>query len=86
MINLVSHPFGWMLLSIFIAAYFFIAFEEKYHIDKAKPALFSGTLMFILISIYYAYHGISLTLFEDQINDLILEISEIFFFLFVKWS
>ena len=86
MINLVLNPFGWTLLFIFIAAYFFIAFEEKYHIDKAKPALFSGTLMFILISIYYAYHGISLTLFEDQINDLILEISEIFFFLFVAMT
>ena len=31
-------------LVIFIIGYYFIAAEEKYYIDKAKPALFVGTL------------------------------------------
>lgn len=85
-INLVGHPFGWLLLAIFVVGYYFIAAEEKYHIDKAKPALFTGTFMFVLIGIYYVLEGHSLTPFEHEIDHLILEIAEIFFFLFVAMT
>ncbi|MDQ1338608.1 MAG: hypothetical protein QG617_1575, partial [Campylobacterota bacterium] len=41
---------GFASLVIFVVAYYFVATEEKYHIDKAKPALFAGTFMFIIIA------------------------------------
>lgn len=85
-INFVGHPFGWLLLAIFVVGYYFIAAEEKYHIDKAKPALFTGTLMFVLIGIYYAAVGADFTPFEHEVDHLILEIAEIFFFLFVAMT
>lgn len=85
-INLVNHPFGWLLLALFVVGYYFIAAEEKYHIDKAKPALFTGTLMFVLIGLYYVLTGADLTPFEQEIDHLILEIAEIFFFLFVAMT
>lgn len=85
-INLVGHPFGWLLLALFIIGYYFIATEENYHIDKAKPALFVGTFMFVLIGLYYAIEGLSFTPFEHEIDHLILEIAEIFFFLFVAMT
>ena len=85
-INLVNHPFGWFLLALFVVGYYFIAAEEKYHIDKAKPALFTGTLMFVLIGIYYVINGADLTPFEHEVDHMILEISEIFFFLFVAMT
>lgn len=85
-INLVGDPFGWLLLAIFVVGYYFIAAEEKYHIDKAKPALFTGTLMFVLIGLYYVGVGADLTPFEREIDHLILEIAEIFFFLFVAMT
>jgi len=85
-INLVNHPFGWLLLVIFIVGYYFIAAEEKYHIDKAKPALFIGTLMFVLVGLYYVSVGADLTPFEHEVDHMILEISEIFFFLFVAMT
>jgi Na+/H+ antiporter NhaD/arsenite permease-like protein len=85
-INLVGHPFGWLLLAIFVVGYYFIATEEKYHIDKAKPALFTGTLMFVLIGLYYVGMGADLSPFEQEIDHLILEIAEIFFFLFVAMT
>ena len=85
-INFVGHPFGWLLLALFVVGYYFIAAEEKYHIDKAKPALFTGTFMFVLIGIYYVIEGHSLTPFEHEIDHLILEIAEIFFFLFVAMT
>ncbi|MBD3809397.1 MAG: sodium:proton antiporter NhaD [Sulfuricurvum sp.] len=85
-INFVGSPFGWLLLAIFAVGYYFIAAEEKYHIDKAKPALFTGTFMFVLIGFYYVGVGADLTSFEHEIDHLILEIAEIFFFLFVAMT
>ncbi len=85
-INLVHHPFGWFLLSIFLVGYYFIATEEKYHLDKAKPALFIGTLMFVLVGIFYASIGAPMGVFEEAVDHMILEIAEIFFFLFVAMT
>lgn len=84
--NFVGHPFGWVLLALFITGYYFIATEENYHIDKAKPALFVGTFMFVLIGLYYAVEGLDFAPFEREIDHLILEIAEIFFFLFVAMT
>ncbi len=85
-VDLALHPFGWVLLAIFIIGYYFIANEEKYHIDKAKPALFIGTFMFVLMGVFYAISGLNFKLFEREIEHLILEIAEIFFFLYVAMT
>lgn len=85
-VDLAVHPFGWLLLAIFIIGYYFIATEDKYHLDKAKPALFIGTFMFILIGGFYAFYGLNFQPFETEIFHLILEIAEIFFFLFVAMT
>ena len=85
-VNMTHTLFGWIVFSIFVVGYFFIAAEEKYHINKAKPALFAGTFIFILIAIYYVVHGLDMNLVHIQAQHLILEIAEIFFFLFVGTS
>jgi len=85
-VDLAVHPFGWFLLAIFIIGYYFIATEDKYHLDKAKPALFVGTFMFILIGGFYAFNGLNFQPFENEVAHLILEIAEIFFFLFVAMT
>lgn len=72
--------------AIFLIAYYFIAAEEKYEINKAKPALFAGTLMFMLIGVYYAINGLDPNALHDELEKLILEIAEIFFFLFVAMT
>ena len=85
-VDLATTPFGWMLLAIFVVGYYFIAAEEKYHINKAKPALFTGTFMFMLLGGYYAVNGLDFGAFDTEIAHLILEIAEIFFFLFVAMT
>jgi len=85
-VDLATEPFGWLLLTIFVVGYYFIAAEEKYHINKAKPALFTGTFMFMLLGAYYAFNGLDFTAFDNEIAHLILEIAEIFFFLFVAMT
>ena len=77
---------GYSALFIFAVGYYFVAAEEKYEIDKAKPALFIGTFMFMLVAIYYYINHLDMNLIHVQANHLILEISGIFFFLFVAMT
>ncbi|UCN00069.1 sodium:proton antiporter NhaD [Sulfurimonas sp. SWIR-19] len=85
-INLATTWVGWLSLAVFVIAYYFIATEEKYEINKAKPALFAGTFMFMLIGIYYAINGLDPDPLHDELEKLILEIAEIFFFLLVAMT
>ena len=54
--------------------------------DKAKPALFIGTFMFILVAIYYALNDLDLNFVNTEVNHLVLEIAGIFFFLYVAMT
>ena len=85
-INLATTWVGWLSLAVFVIAYYFIATEEKYEINKAKPSLFAGTFMFMLIGIYYAINGLDPMPLHKELERLILEISEIFFFLLVAMT
>ena len=55
--NLMLTWVGILSLIIFVVAYTTIAMEEKLHINKSKPALFAGTVIFLLIGIYHFTHG-----------------------------
>ena len=77
---------GIVSLIIFIISYYFVATEERYEIDKAKPALLGGTFLFFLIGAYYAMNGLDINLVHNEVKHLILEIAEIFFFLFVAMT
>ncbi|MEA1916305.1 MAG: sodium:proton antiporter NhaD, partial [Campylobacterota bacterium] len=77
---------GFLSLAIFVIGYYFVAMEEKYHIDKAKPALLTGTVIFMVIALYYSINDLNMDLVHIQAEHLILEIAEIFFFLFVAMT
>lgn len=77
---------GFAALVIFVVGYYFVAMEEQYHIDKAKPALLIGTFMFILVALYYYLNDLNMDLVHYEVNHLILEIAGIFFFLFVAMT
>jgi Na+/H+ antiporter NhaD/arsenite permease-like protein len=84
--HLTSTWVGFASLIIFVVGYYFIATEEKYHINKAKPALFVGTFIFMLIGFYFTINGMDTKAIGDEVGHLILEIAEIFFFLFVAMT
>ncbi|MFA7083950.1 MAG: sodium:proton antiporter NhaD [Arcobacteraceae bacterium] len=77
---------GFASLFVFVVGYYFVAAEEKYAIDKAKPALFIGTFMFMLVAFYYVLNDLNMSLVHAEAQHLILEIAEIFFFLFVAMT
>ena len=86
MLDLTTTWVGIAVLAVFVLGYYFIATEEKYELNKAKPALFIGTFSFMLIGIYYAVNGLSPEPLHHEMNTLIEEIAEIFFFLFVAMT
>jgi len=77
---------GILSLVIFVVGYYFIATEDKYHINKAKPALLAGTGIFMLIGLYFSLNGIDGKPLETAIEELIVEIAGIFFFLMVAMT
>jgi len=77
---------GWASLIIFLVGYYFIAAEDTYRINKAKPALLAGTGIFMLIGFYFAINGMDGHILEKEVEHLIVEISGIFFFLFVAMT
>ena len=85
-IDLTTTWAGILSLIIFVVGYFFIAAEENFHIDKAKPAIFIGTFMFLLIGVYMLINGMNVHLLENEVNHLILEIAQIVFFLMVAMT
>ena len=52
---------GILSVIVFVVGYYFIATEEHYEINKAKPALFTGTFIFMLIGIYFALNNLDVT-------------------------
>ena len=85
-IHLTTTWVGIVSLIIFLVAYYFIATEDKYHINKAKPALLGGTAIFMLIGFYYSINGLDAHALETEVHHLIVEISGIFFFLLVAMT
>ena len=77
---------GILSFILFVVAYYFIATEDKYHINKAKPALLGGTGIFMLIGVYYAMNGLDGHHLEHEVELLIYEIAGIFFFLMVAMT
>ena len=85
-IDLTKTWVGILSLIIFVAGYYFIATEDKYHINKAKPALLAGTTIFMLTGLYFAINGIDGKPLEEEVKNLIYEIAGIFFFLLVAMT
>lgn len=77
---------GILSLVLFIIGYYFIATEDKYHINKAKPALLMGTGIFMLIGLYFTINGLDGHHLEHEVETLIVEIAGIFFFLLVAMT
>lgn len=77
---------GIVSLILFVVGYYVIAAEEKFHINKAKPALFVGTFIFILIGLYNAINGLDSKALSHEVETLIFEIAQIFFFLLVAMT
>jgi hypothetical protein len=72
LIDLTRHPFGYLALLIFFAAYGLVAVEEVIQLRKSKPVLLGAGLIWGLLGLVYALHGQSATL-EAAAKHVILD-------------
>ena len=77
---------GYLSLIMFVIGYYFIAAEDRYRINKAKPALFIGTTIFMLIALYFKVHSLNPSPLKEALEKTIIEIAEIYFFLLVAMT
>lgn len=84
-IDLTEHAVGLVSLGIFILAYVVVMFEEVTHIRKSKPVLFAAGIIWGLIGLVYAAHGIN-HVAEAAIRHNILEYAELLLFLLVAMT
>ncbi len=77
---------GYTSILLFVIAYLMISFEEKIEINKAKPALLAGSLIYVLIAWHYVYYGLDIAPLNENMHHMIVEIASIYFFLFVAMT
>ncbi|MBF0445803.1 MAG: sodium:proton antiporter NhaD [Magnetococcales bacterium] len=76
---------GYLAILIFVLAYGLVMAEEFIHLRKSKPVLLAAGLIWILIGIVYAQHGMS-HFAESAMRHNILEYAELFLFLLVAMT
>ncbi|MBF0382801.1 MAG: sodium:proton antiporter NhaD [Magnetococcales bacterium] len=78
-------PIGYFSVLIFFLAYIFVMAEEFIHLRKSKPVLLAAGLIWVLIGIVYASHGMS-HIAETAMKHNIMEYSELLLFLLVAMT
>ncbi|MBI3752580.1 MAG: sodium:proton antiporter NhaD [Deltaproteobacteria bacterium] len=70
---------GYFSLAAFFIAYALVIFEERLHLQKSKPVVLMGCLMWAVIALYEAVEGAGGA--GEHVKHLIGEIGELFFFI-----
>jgi NhaD family Na+/H+ antiporter len=84
-LDLTSHTVGIVSLIIFVVAYGFVMAEEFTHLRKSKPVLLAAGVIWAMIAVVYANHGLPHAA-EEAIRHNILEYAELFLFLLVAMT
>lgn len=82
---LTSSWVGITALVMFIVAYLVVATEEYTHLRKSKPVMLAAGLMWALVALVYAQHGIQDAV-EHVVREFLLEFAELFLFLLVAMT
>jgi Na+/H+ antiporter NhaD/arsenite permease-like protein len=81
-IDLTTHWAGITALIIFVVAYVLVVFEEATHMAKSKPVMMAAGLIWVLIGVAFASHGMAEVAHEHAV-EIIGEYGELFLFLLV---
>ncbi len=79
----VSHPLAILALIIFFGSYLLVIFEEKLHLPKSKPMIFTAGLLWIIAALVGEQMGISHEAMEIAVTHNLEEFAELFLFLLV---
>lgn len=81
-LNLTGSIFGIVSVVIFLGAYVLVVAEEATHMRKSKPVMLAAGLIWTLIGIGYAMHGLS-DVAHAKAQHIVEEYGELFLFLLV---
>jgi hypothetical protein len=84
-LDLTNHAVGIAALVILVVAYGFVMAEEFTHLRKSKPVRLAAGLIWAMIAVVYANHGIPHAAAE-AVRHNILEYAELFLFLLVAMT
>ncbi|CAH0525867.1 sodium:proton antiporter NhaD [Vibrio hippocampi] len=79
----IDNPLAILALLIFFGSYLLVIFEEKIHLPKSKPMIFSAGLLWIIAAIVGRQLGVSHEAMEAAVTHNLEEFAELFLFLLV---
>jgi Na+/H+ antiporter NhaD/arsenite permease-like protein len=79
-VNLTGTVYGIFALTLLVAAYSLVIFEEQLHLRKSKPVMLAAGIIWVLVALAYAAIGDSHTP-EEAIRHNLTEYAELFLFL-----
>ncbi len=84
-LDLTTHPVGYAALVIFVLAYLLVMSEEFTHLRKSKPVILAAGIIWGMIALVYANHGLDHAA-EEAVRHNLLEYSELMLFLLVAMT
>ncbi|VUD47357.1 Na(+)/H(+) antiporter NhaD [Thalassocella blandensis] len=84
-LDLTTHFVGYASIAIFVIAYGLVMAEEFLHLRKSKPVILAAGLIWAIIAVVYAQHGIDHTA-EQAVRHNLLEYAELMLFLLVAMT
>src|SRR5690606_38173084 len=84
-IDMTSSTAGLIALALFVIAYILVMGEEKLHLRKSKPVLVAAGIIWVIIGIVYANHGMPGPS-EQAFRHTLLELAELMLFLLVAMT
>ena len=85
LLDLTHHAVGYASLAIFVLAYALVMAEEFTHLRKSKPVILAAGVMWAIIGVVYANHGLD-TQVEEAVRHNLLEYAELMLFLLVAMT
>jgi NhaD family Na+/H+ antiporter len=84
-LDLTGHWVGFAAITIFVAAYALVMAEEFTHLRKSKPVILAAGIIWALIALVYAEHGLTHEA-EHAVRHNLLEYAELMLFLLVAMT
>ncbi len=84
-LDLTTHTVGYLALAVFVLAYAFVMLEEITHLRKSKPVILAAGIIWAMIALVYANHGIDHAV-EQVARHTLLEFAELMLFLLVAMT
>lgn len=84
-LDLISSWVGITALVLFIVAYLVVATEEYTHLRKSKPVVLAAGVIWAIVALVYAQHGID-DVVAEAVRHFLLEFAELLLFLLVAMT